>query len=108
MLFELLLRQFQHLNEIAAIKGCKAAKSWPPNHPTWPTGETEIALEGLGTAKGLVYRSGVRQFNGVPYGRIAKRWARATLAESWPNNCHDGTKLGYVLNVFFREESLSI
>lgn len=62
-----------------------------------PTGETHVEIEGLGTLKGFSYSNGVRQFCGVPYGRLTKRWTRASLADSWPNRQHDGTKLGLVV-----------
>ena len=59
-----------------------------------PSGEVEMEFPGLGTAKGLVYPTGVRQFMGIPYARLSKRWTRSVLATSWPNNYHDGRDLG--------------
>ncbi|KAH7014278.1 Alpha/Beta hydrolase protein [Microdochium trichocladiopsis] len=59
-----------------------------------PTGTTTVQIGPLGTATCLSYDDGVRNILGVPYGRLAKRWTRATLADSWPDNKHDGTKLG--------------
>lgn len=59
-----------------------------------PSGEVEQEIPGLGRLKGLVYPNGVRQFMGIPYARLAKRWTRSTLATSWPNDFHDGRDLG--------------
>ncbi|KAH6718645.1 acetylcholinesterase [Leptodontidium sp. MPI-SDFR-AT-0119] len=53
-----------------------------------------ITIPGLGSLTGLEYRNGVRQFCGIPYARLMKRWTRSTLATSWENDFHDGTKLG--------------
>lgn len=60
-----------------------------------PTGTTEIKVPGLGRAKGRVYADGVRQFCGMPYADLPKRWTRATLNKSWKDDYHDGTVLGY-------------
>ena len=57
-------------------------------------GEQNYNIRGLGTVKGLLYANGVRQFCGVPYARLAKRWTQSTLATSWKDNYHGGTKLG--------------
>lgn len=65
--------------------------------PQIPVGTAELEIEGLGKLKGFIYPNGVRQFCGIPYGRLAKRWTRSTLATSWENNFHDGTRLGYGL-----------
>lgn len=59
-----------------------------------PVGETTLQVAGLGEVKGLLYANGVRQFLGIPYARLAKRWTRSTLADSWPNGFHDGRDLG--------------
>ncbi|KAK6379867.1 hypothetical protein LTS17_005941 [Exophiala oligosperma] len=59
-----------------------------------PTGQAHLDIPELGTASGFEYASGVRQFCGIPYGRLAKRWTRAAIADSWENGKHDGTKLG--------------
>lgn len=59
-----------------------------------PTGTTTVDIGSLGTATCLSYEDGVRNILGIPYGRLAKRWTRATLADSWPDQKHDGTKLG--------------
>lgn len=59
-----------------------------------PSGVCELHVPELGTLKGLLYSNGVRQFLGIPYARLAKRWTRATLATSWPDNYHDGRDLG--------------
>ena len=61
-----------------------------------PVGFTTVKVESLGTLKGLVYENGVRQFCGIPYATLTKRWTRSTLATSWKNGVHDGTKLGFV------------
>ncbi|KXJ87449.1 Alpha/Beta hydrolase protein, partial [Microdochium bolleyi] len=59
-----------------------------------PSGTTTVQIGPLGTASCFAYEDGVRNILGVPYGRLAKRWTRATLADSWQDNKHDGTKLG--------------
>lgn len=62
--------------------------------PQAPTGRTKHQIESLGTVEGLLFANGVRQFTGIPYGKLSKRWTRSKLNESWPDNFHDGTKLG--------------
>ncbi|KAI5308633.1 hypothetical protein KEM55_005254 [Ascosphaera atra] len=59
-------------------------------------GTTTIEIEGLGTVKGNVYPGGIRQFCGIPYGYLAKRWTRSVLKTDWEDkgHFHDGTKLG--------------
>lgn len=59
-----------------------------------PSGTTSVPIGPLGTATCFIYDDGVRNILGVPYGRLAKRWTRATLADSWADSKHDGTKLG--------------
>lgn len=59
-----------------------------------PPKNTSIELPGLGTLHGYVWPNGVRQFYGIPYGKFTKNWSRSTLVESWPNQEHDGRKLG--------------
>lgn len=59
-----------------------------------PSGTVELEIPGLGKVKGFEFPNGVRHFSSIPYGRLSKRWTRATLATSWENNYHDGTKLG--------------
>lgn len=59
-----------------------------------PVGKTSVQVPGLGKLEGLVYANGVRQFYGIPYARLLKRWTRATLATSWKDGFHDGTELG--------------
>ena len=59
-----------------------------------PSGTAQLQVAGLGVVEGLKYSSGVRQYLGIPYGRLSKRWTRATLATSWEGNFHDGTRLG--------------
>jgi carboxylesterase type B len=58
-------------------------------------GTIERQIPGLGTVKGLLYDNGVSQYCGIPYARLKKRWTRSTLATSWQDNYHDGTRLGY-------------
>lgn len=53
-------------------------------------------IEGLGKLKGFEYSNGVRQYCGIPYASLAKRWTRSTLKTSWNDGFHDGTVLGYV------------
>lgn len=59
-----------------------------------PTEETAIEVSGLGTAKGVQYEDGVRQFYGIPYAHLQKRWTRSDLATTWADGRHDGRQLG--------------
>ncbi|KAM0544373.1 hypothetical protein ACHAPJ_011832 [Fusarium lateritium] len=59
-----------------------------------PTGTTKVQVEGLGTVKGSTFDHGVRQFAGIKYANLAKRWTRSQLNTSWDHQFHDGTKLG--------------
>lgn len=64
--------------------------------PQSPKGTINVSIAGLGEVKGLEFANGVRQFTGIPYANLAKRWTRSTLKTSWAdkNGFHDGTKLG--------------
>lgn len=75
------------------------ARIEPPKmvDPPVPVGTTDLDVVGLGTVRGLIYPNGVRQFCGIPYASLSKRWTYSTLMTSWPDGRHDGTKLGYVL-----------
>lgn len=66
---------------------------------TTPTGTTKLSVEGLGEVEGFTFPAGVRQFSGIPYATLTKRWTRSQLNTSWPDNFHNGTKLGYVLSM---------
>lgn len=57
---------------------------------------TSTNVPGLGVLHGWLWPNGVRQFFGVPYAQFAKNWSRSTLVTSWPNNEHDGKRLGFV------------
>ncbi|KAH7232657.1 hypothetical protein MRS44_011901 [Fusarium solani] len=59
-----------------------------------PTGKTQLPVDGLGVVEGLSFTQGVHQFCGIPYASLPKRWTRSQLKDSWPNDFHDGTKLG--------------
>ncbi|CAG8347073.1 unnamed protein product [Penicillium salamii] len=59
----------------------------------------EIDIPSLGRLKGFEFPNGVKYFSSIPYGRLSKRWTRASLAESWESGYHDGTKLGQVPNM---------
>ncbi|KAF4442960.1 hypothetical protein F53441_11604 [Fusarium austroafricanum] len=59
-----------------------------------PIGTTELLVQGLGVVKGLSFSSNIHQFSGIPYASLTKRWTRSQLRTSWPNEFHDGTKLG--------------
>ncbi|KAF4456137.1 hypothetical protein FALBO_15481 [Fusarium albosuccineum] len=59
-----------------------------------PSGKTRLPVNGLGIVEGLSFSDGVHQFCGIPYASLAKRWTRSQLRDSWPNDFHDGTKLG--------------
>ncbi|KAF2994883.1 hypothetical protein E8E14_003096 [Neopestalotiopsis sp. 37M] len=58
------------------------------------TGKTRLAIESLGTVEGWQFQNGVQQYAGIPYATLPKRWTRSRLQTSWPNEFHDGTKLG--------------
>ena len=64
--------------------------------PQSPVGTSTITIESLGEVQGLKFANGVRQFTGIPYADLAKRWTRSTLKTSWDEKkrFHDGTKLG--------------
>jgi len=51
-------------------------------------------IAGLGDLDGFEYKLGVRQFCGIQYATLAKQWTRSRLNTSWPNQYHDGTKMG--------------
>lgn len=57
-------------------------------------GTTELTVQGLGVVKGLSFPNNIHQFSGIPYASLSKRWTRSQLRTSWPNDFHDGTKLG--------------
>lgn len=59
-----------------------------------PIEQLEIKVEDFGILKGNIFEGGIKQFMGIPYGRLLKRWTRATLETQWKNNYHDGTVLG--------------
>ncbi|KAM0548772.1 hypothetical protein ACHAPJ_009768 [Fusarium lateritium] len=59
-----------------------------------PQKKETVEIPGLGSLQGWRYENGLRQFFGVPFARIQKRWTRATLATEWKDQFHDGTKLG--------------
>ncbi|KAB2568565.1 Para-nitrobenzyl esterase [Lasiodiplodia theobromae] len=62
--------------------------------PQTPCGTTTIDIPSFGKVKGLVYPSGTRQFCGIPYATLTKRWTRSVLNTSLPNDYHDGTQHG--------------
>ncbi|KAK6379865.1 hypothetical protein LTS17_005939 [Exophiala oligosperma] len=59
-----------------------------------PTGQASIEVPGLGQVQGRLYSNDVRQYYGIPYGRLSKRWTRASMVTSWDGGFHNGTKLG--------------
>nr|CEG05071.1 unnamed protein product [Fusarium clavum] len=59
-----------------------------------PIGKTKLTVDGLGVVEGLSFFKNVHQFCGIPYASLEKRWTRSQLKDSWPNDFHDGTKLG--------------
>jgi carboxylesterase type B len=59
-----------------------------------PIGKTKLTVDGLGVVEGLSFSKNVHQFCGIPYASLEKRWTRSQLKDSWPNDFHDGTKLG--------------
>lgn len=61
-----------------------------------PTGQASIEVPGLGQVQGRLYSNDVRQYYGIPYGRLSKRWTRASMVTSWDGGFHNGTKLGFV------------
>ncbi|KAH7043917.1 Alpha/Beta hydrolase protein [Macrophomina phaseolina] len=62
--------------------------------PQAPTGTTTIEIPSFGKIKGLLFPSGIRQFCGIPYAQLQKRWTRSTLNTSLPGHYHDGTQHG--------------
>ncbi|KAH6995389.1 hypothetical protein EDB80DRAFT_877256 [Ilyonectria destructans] len=62
--------------------------------PQTPVDTTAINVPSLGKIKGLLYDNGVRQFCGIPYADLAKRWSRSTLKSNLPGDYHDGTQHG--------------
>lgn len=66
---------------------------------------THIAA--LGDLDGFEYELGVRQFCGIPYATLPKRWTRSRLCTSWPNHYHDGTKMGWVYRLPIRKRRSS-
>ncbi|KAH7010706.1 putative acetylcholinesterase [Macrophomina phaseolina] len=63
-------------------------------HRESPKGRVSIWVPGLGKLDGLEYSQRVRQFLGIPYARLKKRWTRAELCTLWEGNYHNGTLLG--------------
>lgn len=59
-----------------------------------PVGKSFLLVPGLGTVEGYEFPDGVRQFCGIKYGTISKRWTRSELNTTWANKYHDGTRLG--------------
>ncbi|KAH7021886.1 Alpha/Beta hydrolase protein [Ilyonectria destructans] len=59
-----------------------------------PTGSTQHHVPTLGTINGLVFSGGIRQFCGIPYAELTKRWTRSTLKTHLPGDFHDGTQHG--------------
>ncbi|KAH7401387.1 Alpha/Beta hydrolase protein [Pyrenochaeta sp. MPI-SDFR-AT-0127] len=59
-----------------------------------PCGTTEIDIPSFGRITGLLYPSETRQFCGVPYARLRKRWTRSSLNTSLSGGRHDGTQHG--------------
>lgn len=62
--------------------------------PPTPTSTETINIPTFGDVKGLVYPSGARQFRGIPYAKLTKRWTRSVLNTSLPDGFHDGTQHG--------------
>lgn len=60
-----------------------------------PVGDAIVLVDGLGKLRGVEYANGVRQYFGIPYARLSKRWTLPSLATKWSNDFHDGSKLGY-------------
>ena len=61
-----------------------------------PIGTTKLPVEGLGEVTGYEYADGVRQYCGIPYATLSKRWTRSELCTKWEKDRHDGTRLGSV------------
>ncbi|KAL1875846.1 hypothetical protein Daus18300_003037 [Diaporthe australafricana] len=62
--------------------------------PPTPSSTEIISIPTFGDVKGLVYPSGARQFRGIPYAKLTKRWTRSVLNTTLPNGFHDGTQHG--------------
>ncbi|OOO09570.1 Carboxylesterase type B [Aspergillus oryzae] len=59
-----------------------------------PISKCSTILPSLGRLEGFQYSNGVQQYCGIPYASLEKRWTRSQLMMQWPNDYHDGTKLG--------------
>ncbi|OGM45334.1 putative acetylcholinesterase [Aspergillus bombycis] len=59
-----------------------------------PISKCSTILPSLGRLEGFQYANGVQQYCGIPYASLKKRWTRSQLMMQWPNNYHDGAKLG--------------
>lgn len=59
-----------------------------------PVKKCSLHIESLGLLEGWEYANGIRQFCGIPYATLEKRWTRARLRTSLNNGYHDGTQLG--------------
>ncbi|KAE8382455.1 Alpha/Beta hydrolase protein [Aspergillus bertholletiae] len=59
-----------------------------------PISKCSIIVPTLGRLEGFQYANGVQQYCGIPYASLEKRWTRSQLTTRWPNDYHDGTKLG--------------
>lgn len=62
--------------------------------PQTPVDTVTVDIESFGRVEGHLFASGTRQFCGIPYARLSKRWTRSTLNTSLPDSYHDGTKHG--------------
>ncbi|CAK7207922.1 hypothetical protein SEUCBS139899_010737 [Sporothrix eucalyptigena] len=62
--------------------------------PASPSGTATITVPTLGSISGLVYTNGVKQFCGIPYATLKKRWSRSELTTSLPGGHHNGTDYG--------------
>lgn len=67
-----------------------------------PQNKCSLNVHSLGKIDGWHYTDGVEQYCGIPYANLPKRWTRSELKTSWPNRYHDGTQLGYVVFLTFK------
>ncbi|KPM45193.1 hypothetical protein AK830_g1360 [Neonectria ditissima] len=61
-----------------------------------PTGVSYVDVPSLGRVKGNLFGHGVRQFCGIPYANLSKRWTRSALNTSLAGGYHDGTQHGAI------------
>ncbi|KAJ4359846.1 uncharacterized protein N0V89_000402 [Didymosphaeria variabile] len=59
-----------------------------------PNGYCTADITGLGRVQGRQYPNRVRQFRGIPYATLSKRWTRSCLKTTWEPGVLDATQYG--------------